>query len=97
MRSYDGNHKHREWAPRATTAPPETLDAYRDHGDPSARLEQNIDEARQVLQQLPALGISLDEVTRQLEKEGVDKFNKPFDKLMETLPRRASRQSTIAS
>jgi transaldolase len=79
------------------TAPPETLDAYRDHGDPSARLEQNIDEARQVLQQLPALGISLDEVTRQLEKEGVDKFNKPFDKLMETLARRASRQSTIAS
>ncbi|MEO8049170.1 MAG: transaldolase [Acidobacteriota bacterium] len=79
------------------TAPPETLDAYRDHGEPTARLELNFEEARQVLERLPDLGISIDEVTRQLEKEGVEKFNKPFDKLMETLERRSSRQSTLAS
>lgn len=79
------------------TAPPETLDAYRDHGEPEARVEQNIEEARQVLERLPDLGINIDEVTRQLENEGVEKFNQPFDKLMETLVRRSSRQSTIAS
>jgi hypothetical protein len=61
----------REWA--AEGKPPPRRKRWMptaNHGDPSARLEQNIDEARQVLQQLPALGISLDEVTRQLEKGG---------------------------
>ena len=67
------------------TVPVETLDAYRDHGDPKARLEQDIEQASRVLERLPEFRISIDKVTQQLEDEGVDKFNKPFDKLMETL------------
>ncbi len=74
------------------TVPLETLDAYRDHGEPKARLEQDVNEASQVLERLPELGISIDKVTQQLEDEGVDKFNKPFDKLMETLAQRSPRQ-----
>jgi transaldolase len=34
---------------------------------------------------LPELGINIDNVTRQLEDEGVEKFDEPFDKLMGTL------------
>ena len=71
------------------TAPLETLDAYRDHGVPEARLEQGVEEARRVLERLPELGINIDTVTRQLEDEGVDKFNKPFNKLMETVAQRS--------
>jgi len=71
------------------TAPVETIDAYRDHGEPKSSLEQNIKEAQWVMEQLPELGINIDNVTRQLEAEGVDKFNKPFDKLMKTLEQRA--------
>ncbi len=67
------------------TVPPETLDAYRDHGEPQVRLEDDVQEARWVLAQLPELGISIDQVTQQLEDEGVEKFNKPFDKLIATL------------
>ena len=67
------------------TAPLNTLDAYRDHGNPKARLEQDVEEARLVLERLPQLGINIDHVTRQLEDDGVAKFNKPFDKLMDTL------------
>jgi transaldolase len=67
------------------TAPMETIDAYRFHGDPKARLEEDVDEARRVLARLPELGIDIDNVTRQLENEGVEKFDEPFDKLMETL------------
>ena len=67
------------------TAPLETHDAYRDHGEPKGRLEQDNREDRWVLERLPELGINIDNVTRQLEDEGVEKFNKPFDKLMETL------------
>jgi len=79
------------------TAPMETLDAYRDHGDPKARLEQEVEESRSVLEQLPELGISIDDVTRQLEDEGVAKFNEPFDKLMETLAQRSSPHLAKAS
>ena len=76
------------------TAPLETLDAYRDHGEPKARLEQYPKEAGRVLERLLELGISIDEVTQQLEDEGVEKFKKPFDKLMETLAQSSPRHLT---
>ena len=63
----------------------ETLDAYRDHGDPQMHLEQDVDRARSVLERLPELGINIDHVTQQLESEGVEKFNQPFVRLMESL------------
>jgi transaldolase len=67
------------------TVPLETLNAYREHGKPAARLGDDVDKARQVLDRLPEVGMQLPEITRRLEDEGVEKFNKPFDKLMETL------------
>jgi len=76
------------------TAPLETLYAYRNHGEPKARLEQDPKEAGRVLERLPELGISIDEVTQQLEDEGVEKFIKPFDKLMETLAQSSPRHLT---
>jgi transaldolase len=76
------------------TAPLETLDAYRDHGEPKARLEQDVKQARWVLGRLTDFGISIDKVTQQLEDEGVEKFNKPFDKLMATLTHRSPQPVT---
>ena len=64
------------------TLPLETLNAYRDHGNPGARLEIGLDFAASVLQRLPELDIDLNEVTQELEDEGIEKFNKPFDSLM---------------
>jgi transaldolase len=46
------------------------------------------------LERLPELGINIDNVTQQLEDEGVEKFNRPFDKLMETLTQRSPQQLT---
>lgn len=63
----------------------ETLDAYRDHGEPRASLEQDIEHADWVLRRLPELGISIEQATQQLEDEGVAKFNQAFDKLMNSL------------
>jgi transaldolase len=77
------------------TAPLETLNASRDHGEPEVRLEQDIKETRRVLERLRELGISIDNFTRQLEDEGVEKFNQPFDKLMEILAQRSPRHLTI--
>jgi transaldolase len=69
-----------------------TLDAYRSHGEPKARLEQNIEPASRTLQSLPNIGINIDKVTQQLEDEGVEKFNRAFDKLMNALTRKSPAQ-----
>jgi transaldolase len=67
------------------TVPLETFNAYRDHGNPAFRLQEGLEEAHNVLRDLPELGIDLDQVTQQLEDEGVEKFNRSLDELMETL------------
>jgi transaldolase len=69
-----------------------TLDAYRSHGEPKARLEQNFESASHTLQRLPGIGISIDKVTQQLEDEGVEKFNRAFDKLMNALTQKSPAQ-----
>ncbi len=68
-----------------TTMPRETLDAYREQGDPKPRLADGLEEASRALRALADLGIDLDAVTAQLEDEGVDKFVKPFDALLATV------------
>ncbi len=67
------------------TLPPETLEAYRDHGNPASRLGEGVEEAAAVLQRLPELHIDLNQATQQLEDEGIEKFNKPYDSLLHTL------------
>jgi transaldolase/glucose-6-phosphate isomerase len=63
------------------TVPPGTLDAFRDHGKPRDSLEENIDEARHVLDELEKSGISLDAITAELVKDGVKLFADAADKL----------------
>lgn len=70
-----------------------TFDAYRDHGKPKARLEQNVEESEGVLRSLQKLGINIDQVTQQLEDEGVEKFNRAFDVLLKSVAKKSSTQS----
>jgi transaldolase/glucose-6-phosphate isomerase len=63
------------------TMPPATLDAFRDHGKLRESLEEDIDEARQVLAELERSGISLDAITAELVKDGVRLFADSADKL----------------
>jgi len=67
------------------TIPVETLDAYCEHGEPEERIEQESGKVFQMLERLTSLGININQVTQQLEDEGVDKFNKSFDNLTHTL------------
>jgi transaldolase len=67
------------------TIPLETLEAYKDHGHPASRLTEEVDRYASYLQRLSEFGIDLNQATQQLEDEGVEKFNKPFDSLLETL------------
>ena len=69
------------------TMPAETLNAYRDHGNPAPRLvcPIELERAEEVLKNLSKLGIDLNKVTQELEDEGIDKFIQPFDALLGTL------------
>ena len=73
------------------TLPLETIGAYRDHGHPEPRLEQDVEQAHWILKQLQKLGIDLDQLTQELEHEGVEKFNKAFDSLMDALAKKSAR------
>ena len=64
------------------TVPPATLDAFRDHGEVRASLEESVGAAERVLDQLARSGISLDEITAKLVDEGVTLFADAFDKLL---------------
>jgi transaldolase len=73
------------------TLPVETIDAYRKHGAPQERIEQQFVMTHKMLGQLAQLGINIDKITQQLEDEGVDKFNKSFDSLIKTLEKAAGK------
>ncbi len=67
------------------TMPPDTLEAYRDHGDPKVRIRDDRDVAAADFRALRDLGISIDAVADELEKEGVQKFSASFDSLLKTI------------
>ncbi len=69
-------------ADTVNTMPPETLDAYRDHGKPIHRIQFEIDGAPARLEALTGQGIDLGEVTRLLEDEGVKKFAQSYTSLL---------------
>ena len=71
------------------TIPPETLNAYRSHGEPALRIEDHIKKACWVMSELTELGVDIDTITNKLESDGVEKFIKAFDKLMETLTKKS--------
>jgi len=70
------------------TLPMETLNDYREQGDPKPLLQQEVNSAHWIFKQLTALDINIDKMTLQLEKEGVEKFNASFDQLIQSLKRK---------
>ena len=68
------------------TMPEKTLRAVADHGEVNGdQVSGTYAEARKVLDGVAALGISYDDVIATLEKEGVDKFIKAWDEVLETV------------
>ena len=67
------------------TVPLETIEAFRDHGVAANTLEQGLDNVTAILDKLKTAGIDIDAITQQLEDEGIEKFNKPFEKLLQAI------------
>jgi transaldolase len=67
------------------TLPPQTIAAFMDHGTLARTLDANLDEAHEVMRRLAVVGIDMDQVTEQLEIEGVQSFSDSFTKLRESI------------
>jgi transaldolase/glucose-6-phosphate isomerase len=67
------------------TIPPQTLEAFRDHGQPKASLEAGLDAAKNTMETLEKAGISMKKVTDDLVTQAVKLFAEPFDKLLNTV------------
>jgi transaldolase/glucose-6-phosphate isomerase len=73
------------------TVPPATLAAFREHGEVRRSLDENVELAKRQLKQLADVGVDLDQVTRELEVEGVESFTKSFVTLVEALRKESQK------
>jgi transaldolase len=71
------------------TMPPQTIEAFRDHGIVARTVDLDVDRERRAISDLEALGISLVSVTDKLLVDGVASFQKSFDGLLERLEQKA--------
>lgn len=67
------------------TLPMATLAAYRDHGEPDVRIQSAVKSVSAVMHGLADMGIDMGEVDAELEQEGIEKFVKPYQSLLNTL------------
>jgi len=71
----------------------ETLEAFRDHGWADEILEEGFDRAYDVMAQLKKNGIDIDVISQRLEDEGIKKFDKAYDTLMNSIEKKKRKVS----
>lgn len=73
-------------ADTVNTMPEKTMDAFADHGEVSGdTVADNVADAQQVMDSIAAAGVDLDDVFKVLEDEGVEKFDKSWAELVDTV------------
>ncbi len=71
------------------TMPPETIDAFRDHGKiPGATVKQDLERAEAEIARLSEFGIDFNAITEKLQEDGVAAFAASFDQLMAGLEKK---------
>src|SRR5262249_40659844 len=64
------------------TVPPETLKAFKDHGTAADTMTKGMDEAEETLDMLAEVGVDIEQVTHQLQVDGVESFSESFRALL---------------
>ena len=76
------------------TVPPATLDAFRDHGNAAITITRGLDEAKTQLAELESAGISMNQITDELESEGVKSFADAFKILLDVVEDRRKKAAS---
>ncbi|MGD7787124.1 transaldolase [Propionibacteriaceae bacterium Y1700] len=87
-------------ADTVNTMPEKTMDAFGDHGEVHGDTVSGtdaVDEATSTMSGLEAVGVDMADVVKVLEDEGVDKFVKSWDELVETVRKALQGSSDVAS
>ncbi|MBO3461285.1 transaldolase [Aetokthonos hydrillicola Thurmond2011] len=79
------------------TLPPATIDACADHCDVASRIETDVEEAYTLIESLkdPDINIDINQVMDELLVDGIDKFVKPFQSLMDSLENKIKQLSPV--
>jgi transaldolase/glucose-6-phosphate isomerase len=70
------------------TMPETTMMAFKDHGQVKITIEDSLEEAEKVFPELRSIGIDIDEVAEQLEREGVQLFSDSFFSLLKEIAKK---------
>jgi transaldolase/glucose-6-phosphate isomerase len=70
------------------TLPPATLEAYKDHGKPAARIETDIEAAKVHMKKLADLSVDFEQITRKLTDDGVVLFADAFKELINAMEKK---------
>ncbi len=76
------------------TVPPDTLKAFKDHGTAAPTLEENLEEAGQTMDMLAEVGVDMDQITHQLQIDGVESFVDSFRSLLDQVD---AKRNVLAS
>ena len=76
-----------------TTLPPATLEAVDDHGNVARTVDRGVDDARRTVVRLRELGIDLDQVADDLEREGLIAFTAAYDQVLGLLAAKADARN----
>ena len=77
------------------TVPPQTLEAFKDHGTVALTLAEGLDEAEASMAALADAGVDMDAILQQLQDDGVEAFADSFRKLLDGV--RARRDTLRAA
>jgi transaldolase len=67
------------------TVPEATLQAFADHGEARRTLDTGIPAAQALIAQLESMGLDLDAIGEDLQKDGLLQFEQAFDKLLQAV------------
>src|SRR5690606_19173697 len=82
-------------AKTVNTVPQDTFEAFMDHGTAAYTINRNLPEVQQQLEHLQLAGIDILKVGDELQDEGVEKFSRSYDDLLQTISEK--RQSIAVS
>jgi transaldolase len=67
----------------------QTFEAYRKRGDPKVRIYDDLEGSHAVLRELEKLGIAEEQVSKELEVDGIERFSDSYDDVLEAVEEKA--------